>query len=592
MRTALLLGTAIGVLEVALRASTQFGMSITNVLWLALLSGLLMAIYAGAAGLVSMFLPLKPAGRHVRLGWVVAAIICIQAALWYRFESVLNLFARDPKVWGGLLGIALISAVFGALIDTRLNRIAERIERFAIGVILLSLVVALGRSYPSNDGEPREESHPNVLFISLDTMRADALQPYGGTSTPLVQRLADEGTVFDEAFAPAPITEPSHLAMLTGLDPSSSGVVSNGTIIGDQPNLISRALKRNGYTTAAFVAGFPLHSKYGWVQDFDVYDDDFGKTAGLHRLALVKAWDQFTLPGNTLRERRGDQVIERSLKWLKTVEDKRWFAWVHLFDAHAPYEAPPPFAPEAAPPRDGEPLALPEWWPPIHRNITSVSWLLDAYHAEVRYIDALLQELVAFLESTEQLNDTLIVITADHGESLTEHDYLFEHGDNLYDPSIRIPLIVRLPGVVRAQQRVPCQVSSVSVAQTILDIAHSNDKLERDGPSLAPVLTGEPCEERDVLASTVAGRFMENPPVDHALRARGRKLIRRTEGGNQLFDLTTDPGELINLYESTPDEAAALNIVLDAKLEGRGEVVGPQTDAQTTEALRALGYVD
>jgi len=199
---------------------------------------------------------------------------------------------------------------------------------------------------------------------------------------------------------------------------------------------------------------------------------------------------------------------------------------------------------------------------------------------------------VDFLESTEQLNDTLIVITADHGESLTEHDYLFEHVDNLYDPSIRIPLIVRLPGVVRAQQRVACQVSSVSVAQTILDIAHSHDKLERDGPSLVPVLTGEPCEERDVLASTVAGRFMENPPVDHALRARGRKLIRRTEGGNQLFDLTTDPGELINLYESTPDEAAALNVVLDAKLEGRGDVLGPQTDAQTTEALRALGYVD
>jgi arylsulfatase A-like enzyme len=592
MRTALVLGASIGVLEVALRASARFGMSVQNVLVLALIAGFLMAAYAGVAAVASKFLPLKPPGRHVRLGWVMAAITFVQAALWYRFECVLNLFVRDPRVWGGLLAIAVATAAIGALLDAPLNRVAAKLERAAISALVLSLLIAVGRSSLHETGEPRDDSHPNVLFVSLDTMRADALQPYNGTLTPLIQRLADEGVVFDQAIAPAPITEPSHLAMLTGLDPSHSGVVSNGTLIGEQPTLVSHALKRAGYATAAFVAGFPLHSKYGWMQGFDVYDDDFGNIAGLHRLALVKAWDQLTLPGNTLRERRGDQVIGRSLKWLKGVQDQRWFAWVHLFDAHAPYEAPMPFTPNEPPPTDGELLPLPEWWPPVHRNITSIPWLLDAYHAEVRYIDALLSELITFLESTEQLNETLIILTADHGESLTEHDYLFEHGDNLYDPSLRIPLIVRLPGVVRAGQRVPCQVTSVSVAQTILDLTDAADGLERDGASLAEVLKGADCQEIDVLSSTVAGRFMENPPVDHSLRGHGRKLIRRTEGGNQLFDLRADPAELHNRYESTPDEAAALNLILDGKLAGQGEVVGPQTDAQTTEALRALGYVD
>ena len=567
-------------------------MSVQNVLILAAISGVLMAAYAGVAASVSKFLPIPPRGRHVRLGWVVAAIAFVQAALWYRFEWVLNLFVRDPKVWGGLLAIAIAIAAIGALLDGRLNRAAAKLERVALATLILSLLVAVGRSYPRETGEPRDDAHPNVLFVSLDTMRADALQPYNGTPTPLMQRIADEGVVFDQAIAPAPITEPSHLAMLTGLDPSNSGVVSNGTIIGEQPKLISHALQRAGYATAAFVAGFPLHSKYGWMQGFDVYDDDFGKTAGLHRLALVKAWDQVTLPGNTLRERRGDQVISRTLNWLESVQDQRWFAWVHLFDAHAPYEAPQPFSPTRSPPTDGEPLALPEWWPPVHRNITSIPWLLDAYHAEVRYIDTLLSEVVSFLENTSQFNETLIVITADHGESLTEHNYLFEHGDNLYDPSLRIPLIVRLPGVVQAGRRVPCQVTSVSVAQTILDLAGAPDEHQRDGASLADVLKGAECEDIDVLASTVAGRFMENPPVDHALRGHGRKLIRRTEGGNQLFDLTTDPGELYNQYETAPAEAAALNLVLDGKLAGRGTVLGPQTDAQTTEALRALGYVD
>ncbi len=593
LRLSALLGLAAGCLEVGLRATPRLGLSTGELLAWVGISALLSLGYVLAAAGVLLSLA-RVSKRLPVMGLVAGSLLWIHGALFYRFEIFLNEFIKDPRVWGGLLLISLGCLLAGWLLDRPLRTLGTQLELACVALILVGFVGAVVRGQPPALPDQQGLSGPNVLLITLDTVRHDALEPYGGpVATPTISRLAAEGVVFEQAVSTAPLTESSHLAMLTGLAPPTSGIVSNGTNLGQQPALLSHAFSQAGYATGGFVAAFPLHGKYGWPQGFQVYDDDFGAMPGLHRLSLVKAWDQVTLPAHALRERRGDAVLDRALHWLERVEQGRWFMWLHLFDPHGPYEAPAPFHPQRAAPTDGERLELPYYWPPAHLAITDPQWLIDAYHGEVRYADHLLGTLIEELASKGLLDDTALLLTGDHGESLVEHDYLFDHGDHLYDASLRVPLLMRLPARIPAGQRIPCQVSTVDVAPTLLDLAGVDDGQQRDGASLAAVAAGlQPCQERDALSTTVVGRFVAEPPVDHSLRARGRKFIQHQQAEDELYDLGADPGETRNLAASRADEAAALEAVLESRLGGELELKGPSTDAQTVEALRALGYVE
>jgi len=194
------------------------------------------------------------------------------------------------------------------------------------------------------------------------------------------------------------------------------------------------------------------------------------------------------------------------------------------------------------------------------------------------------------LTASGLLDATAVVLVGDHGESLGEHACWFDHGDDLYDPSLLVPLIVRAPGRVPAGSRVPCQVPTTDVARTLLDLA-GLPGADLPGASLLPLAAGG-CAEREVVATTLGGRFVADPPVDHALRARGLKWIRPQARAPGLFDLAADPGETRDVAVERPAEAAALDAVLRARLEGGGPVRAPGDDAATREALRALGYVE
>ena len=581
------LGLAAGLVEVALRHEPRLGLT-PELLgqWAAVASGLMVALLS-TVGLVGWLLRLRPHGL------VLAALLVLHGAVAWRYEVVLNAFAREPRVWGGILAVLLVGLALGWLLDGLLRRG----WRVVLGLSLLAALLAGGRIAtvpPAGTGAPRAE-RPNVLLVTLDTTRPDRLAPFGGpVAAPALSRLAREGTLFEQAVATAPLTEPSHLAMLTGIPPHRSGIVSNGTPLGDQPAMLPRLLRQHGYVSAAFVSAFPLHGSYGWDQAFEVYDDDFGQVGGLTRLALVKAWDQLVLPQRALRERKpGDSAVIRALSWLEQHREEQTFLWVHLFDPHAPYEAPGhPFDP----PTDGEPLDLPGYWPPPHRAITSTAWLTEAYDAELAYTDALVGQLLDGLEELGLLDETVVVLTADHGESLTEHGYLFDHGDYLYDASLRVPLVVRYPEAVRSGARVDCQVSNLDLPQTLLAMLELPDQFERFGRDLGPMLRGEECTEEPVLSTTVAGRFVERPPVDHALRLDGYKLIRldpegeRTNdlSGDVCFDLVADPDEERPLEECPPRFDTILDIALS-------ESEGPQSpamDLETRKALEALGYLE
>jgi arylsulfatase A-like enzyme len=374
--------------------------------------------------------------------------------------------------------------------------------------------------------------------------------------------------------------------MFTGLPPVVTGVVSNGTNLGDRPELLWRTLKREGYTTAGFVAGFPLHGKYGWGQGMDVYDDDFGPVAGVQALSLVKAWNQVAVKEHALRERPAAQVLARAAPWIASHSDQQMFAFVHLYDAHGPYDQPTNDALGPAP-TTGTPLTLPAYWPPPDRRITDPAWLTRAYDNELVRLDAAIGALLAALG--DSLDETIVMVTADHGESLTEHGYYFDHGDNLYDPSLKVPWIVRFPAGATPGTRVPCQVGGVDLVPTVLALVGVPDTFQREGVSRVRELKGGECREQPVVSSTVAGRLVADPPTDHALRGQGRKFILHEGGAVELYDLATDPGEQVNLAPNEVSEP--IKRLLEVRIAG-GREVAPELDSTTRDMLEQLGYID
>lgn len=576
---AVLLGAAAGAVEVLYRAAPRQGLPVGDVaLWLVVAMGLSVAATLALAGVA------WAVGRRT-WGVLIGLLVGVHATVNYRFEVVLNESVRDPRVWGGILALLVASVAFGVYLDGHVRKLHRATRPWLVGAVVVASVLAFVRARPPA-GEPGPL--PSVLVITLDTTRPDRLSPYGhDIDTPALQRLADEGVVFTQAVAAAPITEPSHLAMFTGLPPVASGVVSNGTDLGDRPALLWHALKRSGYLTAGFVAGFPLHGKYGWDQGMDVYDDDFGEVAGVQSLTLVKAFNQVAIKEHALRERPAGQVLARALPWLRSHRDEQFFAWVHFYDPHGPYVSR--FNVDLGePPRGGTGPTLPPYWPADHRTITSPAWLAAAYEGELKLVDDAVAQLLDALGPA--LDHTIVVVTADHGEALGEHDYWFDHGDDLYDPSLRVPWIVRFPPAAKAGLRVDCQVGGVDLAPTLLALAGVKDDTAREGVSRADELRGGDCRERPVFASTVAGRHVDKPPVDHAMRGLGAKLILKEAGGVELYDLIADPRELQNL---APNELAEkMGSVLRDRVAGGTAAKLPEQDAETEAALRALGYIE
>jgi arylsulfatase A-like enzyme len=320
----------------------------------------------------------------------------------------------------------------------------------------------------------------------------------------------------------------------------------------------------------------------------DVFDDDFGAVPGVQALTITKAWNQVAIKEHALRERTADRALDHALPWLEAHRDQQFFAFIHFYDVHGPYDAPGN-ASLGPPPTDGAVLQLPPYWPAEHRRITSVDYLERAYDEEVKLVDDAVGRIVAALGPT--MERTIFVITADHGESFTEHDYLFDHGDDLYDPSLRVPLIVRYPPAVKAGGRVDCQVGGVDVTVTVLDLLGIEDGQKRDGTSRKGVLAGEPCfEERPVVSSTTAGRFVETPPVAHSFRLPHNKVIVADDKPVEMYDLATDPGELRNLAPSpaAEEEEKAFRTLLSTGGQQQAIAMSPED----CRKLAALGYVD
>ena len=428
----------------------------------------------------------------------------------------------------------------------------------------LSLAVLALLSSATASAQSAPTAKTPVLLITVDTLRADRLGCYGArrVRTPAMDALASAGVRFDNALAQVPITLPSHAVILTGTYPMYNGV-RDFTSPGLPPSvgLLAEAFQRQGYVTAAFVSAFVLDSTWGLRRGFQTYDDHFDPR-------------QFETrnPGNI--ERRAEETVDRLLAWLRAYASgqsaaRPSFVWLHLYDPHSDYNPPEPFRSQYAG---------------------------HLYDGEVAYVDSQLARLFGYLRSAGLYDRTLIVLLSDHGESLGEHGE-DEHGFFVYNSTLRVPLIFKLPrGQGSAARVIQPPVATIDVAPTLLELLRLRDPLSRQfqGTSLASLILGKTApSERPVYAETYYPHDSFGWSPLRSLSIRRYHYIEAPRP--EIFDLASDAEEKRNLYATRRAEAEALRSQL-RDFERRytaqaSPVKGPPLASETLEKLKSLGYV-
>ena len=394
----------------------------------------------------------------------------------------------------------------------------------------------------------RPAPRPNILLVTIDTLRADAVGAYGksGTPTPLIDRLAAAGVRFSNAYAHNVVTLPSHANILTGDLPPVHRVRDNGGFrLEPDVETLATHLRRLGYRTGAFVSAFPLDSRFGLASGFDVYDD---RLAGGPATTFL------------IQERPAERTVALAKTWIDAAGGEPWFAWVHLYEPHYPYEAPARFASR---------------WPD------------DPYLGEVAAADAALAPLVAPILAAGAESGTLVIVTSDHGEALGDHGEA-SHGIFAYESVLRVPLILHAtqmfgPRVVNAPAR------HVDLLPTVLDVL-ALPPTARAGRSLAPDMTGiRPDADTTVYFEALSASLTRGWAPLFGIIQDGYKYIELPMP--ELYDLRDDPGEAHNLIGSDPERTARLRARLDNL---RREDPGPapwEESAEVRERLGSLGYV-
>jgi arylsulfatase A-like enzyme/Tfp pilus assembly protein PilF len=388
----------------------------------------------------------------------------------------------------------------------------------------------------------------NVLLVTIDTLRPDRLSCYSAEylRTPRIDGLAAKGVLFERAFAHDPETLPSHTNIFLGMTSLAHGVSENSkSIVAPEFLTLAELLKSRGYATGAFVSGFPLDSRFGLNQGFDVYDDRFPAKAS---------------PGELFSERRAEKTVSAALQWLAAPKGK-WFCWVHLWDPHDPYAPPEPFAGQ---------------------------YKDDPYSGEVAYVDSQLGLLLSELEKRQLMDKTVIILTGDHGESLGEHGEMY-HGYFAYDTTLWVPLIVSAPGIKAA--RVKDAVSHVDIFPTVCDLLGLEKPASLQGASLLPLLRGGARKPRPIYFEAMEAYLNRGWAPIRGVIENGMKYIDSPIP--ELYDLEADFGEAKNLApgSSLPPFKKRLQEVMALGASSLPAQAGQRpADRETLERLRSLGY--
>lgn len=403
------------------------------------------------------------------------------------------------------------------------------------------------------------------MLITVDTLRADRVGAYGyaAVETPAIDRLAAEGIRFAHAVTAAPTTLPSHASILTGATPPRHGLRDNAAgVLSPAAFTLAEALRDRGYRTSAFVSAFVLDARWGLSQGFDVYEGP-----------PVAPGEAPASPEQA--ELRGDVTTAAALRWIEQ-QDGPWFAWVHLFDPHAPYRAPEPFFSR-------------------YPN--------DPYDGEVAFTDSLIATLRSRLEQLDMWESTTVILTSDHGEALGEHGEP-AHGFFLYEPTLRVPLIVR-PATTTGESAaadaprlavgtvVETPVALIDIFATVAELWGFDPGPDNEGRSLAPALRGETLEAIPIYSETMLPRLYFGWHDLRAMTDGSEKFIAAPR--EELYDLAADPGEVVNRVDDAPGRVDELRDELESWIErSEAGAIGADVSADDPDrlaAVRSLGYL-
>ncbi len=511
---------------------------------------------------------------------------------------------------------------------------------FSLAILLILITIVFVIFY--KEQSILNHKYPNIVLISVDTLRADHIHVYGyeRIKTPNIDKLAEDGVLFFNVHSPIPQTNPSHASILTSIYPFQHKSVANGIPIDKSKRTLTEILQKIGYKTGAFISGYPLHSTISGLQKgFDVYDDHFfkGRTAlrvidiiigGLRKIKskvlfdLCKgcfgrggrvekrvdllidwlrriAWEIcFAYDNYFGRERIAEKTTNLALNWLEKVKSNRFFLWIHYYDPHNPYNPPIPFNkmydPEYKGTVDGNWDELGE---KKRKEILSsekdIFHMIALYDGEISYADKYIGVLMNKLEELGLTDKTLVVLTADHGESLVDHHYFFDHGAYIYESSIRVPLIFKYPAKLN-HKRIFSKVRTIDIMPTIFDMLQIKNKEPIQGKSLLPLIRNE-------IVGGDLPIFSQTYQIDKKINAmvldkvsiikENWKLIKN-KYYLELYDLSSDPEELTNLAmikkEKTRELSNSLKDYKFQELPGKYSLEG--IDKKSKEILKSLGY--
>jgi arylsulfatase A-like enzyme/uncharacterized membrane protein YozB (DUF420 family)/tetratricopeptide (TPR) repeat protein len=403
-----------------------------------------------------------------------------------------------------------------------------------------------------------------VVFISIDTLRADRLPLYGSTriKTPNIDRLAADGVVFENAYAHSPQTLPSHTSILSGALPFEHGVRDNiGFTVKRDQRFLQHYLKEAGYATGGFVSAYVLREQTGINQGFDRFDDKLPPASPEEPLGQV--------------QRGGERTVAAAIGWVDEQaraggeHSSQFFLFTHIYEPHTPY-APP------------ERFTRP-----------------DPYDGEVEYADEIVGRLLDHLRAKNIYDDATIVLFADHGEGLGDHGEE-EHGIFLYRETTRVPLVIKLPGSRGAGRRIATPVQHIDLVPTVLDelgrlkttgsVEAGPSRPALRGRSLMPLLEGTGnVAPANIYSEALSPRYHFGWSELYALSDDRYRFVRAPK--DELYDLSQDPGELKSVAGDRPQVRSAMRSALEGLIAGAGVTAPAAVSAADREKLAALGYI-
>jgi arylsulfatase A-like enzyme len=437
--------------------------------------------------------------------------------------------------------------------------------------MIAGVIVAVLAATPACHRAPTPPPRPDILLITVDTLRADALSPYGSidTRTPNMERIAQDGVVYEAATTPITVTHPAHSSILTGLYPDQHGVLHNGQVLPDDVVTLAEILKGFGYQTGGFVGVRFLGRKSGLGQGFDLLD------APVDRV-----------------QRRAKPIVDRAVNWLGGADSQApVLMWVHLFDPHQSYNPPPAFRRGVDPELEDRVSEI--RWKTLNTvardNAGDVpaevlEYALELYRGEVEYTDQQLGRLLQSFDALRARSQSMVVLTADHGECF-ENGIHFDHQDCLYEGTVRVPLIVRFPGGAGAGVRVEHRVSNLDIVPSILSEL---------GAQMPEILVGRPLQE--TIAGS-GGRFVlvRPPKTRHPDRVIPRLRVIRSVAGKPVAGLT-DPRTrgLVSQawkYLQAPGSEQLFRLPDEVRSLSATDEETRRRLRNTLEMLEALGYI-